>query len=413
MTDVFVAGVGMTKFGRHSTLDYKALTRSAITDALADACANQKHIQWAAFASCAIGMLHAQHMIPGQVALRSMGFSGIPIFNVEGACASSSMAFHLAAQAIQSGSCDVALAVGTEKMNVEDRERMFSVFDSAWDVTTKSENQATFDKLGVSVPIPMGTQSDKPYSMFMDVYAAFCRQHMQEFGTTQRQIAEVAAKNHRHSVHNPLAQYREPLTVEAVLAAPPITYPLTLPMCAPISDGSAAAILCSKRGLKRLEIKRSRVVRLRGSVVRSGTTRSETEYRKHITAQAAAAAYEKTGIGPEEVNVAEVHDATAMGEIIQVENLQLVPYGEGGPAAERGELSLGGRLPVNTSGGLESKGHPIGATGLGQIYELVSQLRGECGDRQVGKPRVAIQENGGGVYGLEEAVAVINIFSST
>jgi acetyl-CoA acetyltransferase len=182
-------------------------------------------------------------------------------------------------------------------------------------------------------------------------------------------------------------------------------------MCSPISDGSAAAIVCNSAGLKRLNGDSSRAVRLLGSVVRSGTDREAADYRNHATALAATEVYEQAGVGPEEVDVAEVHDATAMGEIIQVENLQLLPFGEAGPAAERGELTLGGRIPVNTSGGLESKGHPIGATGLGQVHELVTQLRGEAGPRQVEGARIALQENGGGIVGVEEATAVVNLFA--
>jgi acetyl-CoA acetyltransferase len=411
MSGVYIAGVGMTRFGRYLDKNYKELTKEAVQGALTDAGADQADVMQAYYGSCVIGFLQDQHMVPGQVALRSMGFEGIPIFNVEGACASASSALYLAAQAIRAGDCDVAIAVGAEKMNSDDKNKMFAAFDSAWDVTTVEENRDYLLKMGEGVTPPEGSQSPKPYSMFMDVYAAFCRQHMKSFGTTQRQIAAVSAKNHGHSVHNPMAQYRVPYTIEEVLAAPPITYPLTLPMCAPISDGSAAAVLCSEEGLKRLKGDASRAVKLLSCEVRSGTNRGADDYRKHLTALAAEQAYEKAGVSPEDVDVAEVHDATAMGEIIQVENLQLVPYGEGGPAAERGDFSIGGRVPVNPSGGLESKGHPIGATGLGQVHELVTQLRGEAGARQVDGARIAMQENGGGIVGLEEATAVISIFS--
>jgi len=234
---------------------------------------------------------------------------------------------------------------------------------------------------------------------------------MKTFGTTQRQIAAVSAKNHRHSVHNPLSQYQVAYTIEEVLAAPPITYPLTLPMCAPISDGAAAAVLCSAEGLKRLKGESSRAIRLLASIVRSSSDRSFDDFENHLTALAAKDAYEKAGVAPSDVDVAEVHDATAMGEIIQAENLQLAPYGGAGWAAEAGEFTVGGRIPINPSGGLESKGHPIGATGIGQVYELVTQLRGEAGKRQVENAQIAIQENGGGIYGVEEATAVVNIFS--
>lgn len=411
MNEIYVAGVGMTKFARHLGRSYQDLTREAVELALTDAGAEKGDVDQAFFGSCVIGFLQNQHMIPGQVALRSMGFEGIPIFNVEGACASASSAMHLAAQAIKAGSCDIAIAVGTEKMNVAEKSKMFAAFDSAWDVSAVETNKQVLLNMGEGVIAPPGSQSGSPYSMFMDVYAAFCRQHMKTFGTTQRQIAAVSAKNHTHSVHNPLAQYQKAYSVDEVMAAPPITYPLTLPMCAPISDGSAAALLCNAAGLKRLQGDPSRAVRLLSSVVRSGTDRDPGDYKNHVTALAATEAYEKAAIDPAEVDVAEVHDATAMGEIIQAENLQLMPFGEAGPAAERGDFTVGGRIPINTSGGLESKGHPVGATGLGQVYELVTQLRGEAGKRQVEGARIAIQENGGGIFGVEEATAVINILA--
>ncbi len=411
MEQVFIAGVGMTPFGRHLDRSYKDLAHEAVNHALRDAGADKALIGEAYFASCVVGYLHGQHMIPGQVALRSMGFERIPVFNVEGACASASSAFHLAAQAIRAGSCDVALAVGVEKMNTDDKTKMFSAFDSAWDVETVEENHQHLLEMAEGVTPPENSQSDRPYSIFMDVYAAFCRQHMKTFGTTQRQIAAVAAKNHAHSQHNPLSQYQVSYTVDEVLAAPPITYPLTLPMCAPISDGAAAAILCNEAGLNRLSGSRNRAIKLLSSVVRSGAPRDAADYTRHVTCIAANDLYEKTGVGPDDVDVAEVHDATAIGELIQVENLSLVPFGEAGAAAERGTFSLGGDMPVNPSGGLESKGHPIGATGLGQVFELVTQLRGEAGPRQVEGARVALQENGGGIFGCEEATAVVSLFA--
>lgn len=412
MQHVHIAGVGMTKFGRHLERSYQDLTAEAVRAALADAGAEQADIQLAAFGSSVIGFMNGQVMVPGQVALRSMGFEGIPIFNTEGACASSSSSMYLASQAIRAGDCDIAIAVGAEKMISPDKARMFAAFDSAWDISNVQKNRDALIKMGEGVTPPEGSQSPKPYSIFMDVYAGFCRQHMKTFGTTQRQIAAVASKNHRHSQHNDKSQYQTPYSIEEILGAAPITFPLTLPMCAPISDGAAAAVLCSAEGLRRLKGSKDRAVKILASVVRSGTGRGPDEYRKHCTHLAALKAYEVAGLGPEDVDVAEVHDATAMGEIIQVENLQLVPFGEGGPAAERGDFTIGGRVPVNPSGGLESKGHPIGATGLGQIYELVTQLRGEAGARQVEGARVAVQENGGGLIGYEEATAYINILEA-
>jgi acetyl-CoA acetyltransferase len=265
--------------------------------------------------------------------------------------------------------------------------------------------------MGKSVVPPLGTMSKKLYSPFMDVYAALGRHHMKTYGTTQRQIATVAAKNHQHSVHNPLAQLHDPCSIEQVLASPPIAYPLTLLMCAPISDGAAAAVLCNADGLKRLNGAGKRAVRVLASVVQTGSNRRPDEPLKGVAHLAASKAYTQAGVAPGDVDVAEVHDASSMGEILNVESLMLAPIGEGGPAAARGDFTVGGRIPVNPSGGLVAKGHPIGATGLGQVHELVTQLRGEAGKRQVGNARIAIQQNGGGLYGIEEAVVAVNVLA--
>ena len=405
---VYVAGIGMTPTGKFLDKSIKQLTADAVQAALADAGLSVADIESAFFSNATQGALEGQTMVRGQIALRTMGFEAIPIFNVENACASASSAFHLAVQYVRSGAGEIALAVGAEKMFCTDKAKMFGVFDGAWDVSTVEQNKSTLLQMGHGVVPPEGSTSKAPYSLFMDIYAAFGRFHMREFGTTQRQIAAVSAKNHGHSVHNPLAQYRNAYTIDEVLAAPPITYPLTLPMCAPISDGAAAAIVCSEAALAKLA-QRQRAIRVLASVVATGTNRRPEDIGQHLTVRAAKKAYEMAGVGPKDISVAEVHDATAIGEIIQSENLGFCAFGEGGPLAERGETTLGGRIPINTSGGLESKGHPIGATGIGQLHELVQQLRGEAGARQVQGARLAIAENGGGLYGLEEAVAAITI----
>jgi acetyl-CoA acetyltransferase len=406
---IYVVGIGMTPFGRHRELDVKELSRRAVMEALTDADLPSSALEAAYFANSTQGHMEGQHMIRGEIALRSMGIGGIPVINVENACASGSTALHLAITALKAGDTDIAIAVGAEKMISPNRELMFSVFDGAWDVAQHDSIAAELQKLGAGICLPPHTTSDKPYSVFMDVYAAFARFHMQRFGTTQRQLAAVAAKNHAHSIHNPLSQYRKAFTVDEVLAAAPITYPLTLPMCSPVSDGAAAIIVATAQGLKRHGLNPKRAVRVLSTVVQSGSDRPATDVHMHCSALAAKRAYNIAGVGPTDVSVAEVHDATAMGEIIQVENLGFCPYGDGGTLAQRGESCIGGRIPVNPSGGLESKGHPIGATGLGQIHELVLQLRNEAGPRQVQGARIAVAENGGGIHGLEEAVACVTI----
>lgn len=399
----------MTPFGRHPALSVKDLTRKAVDAAFADAGCIASQVQAAYFANSTQGHMEGQHMIRGQLALRALGVQGIPVVNVENACASASTALHLAVQHVQAGAADIVLAVGAEKMFSDDKARMFAAFDAAWDVHEAASSKERLLAMGRGITPPPGSVSTKPYSVFMDIYAAFGRMHMREFGTTQRQFAAVAAKNHLHSVDNPLAQYREAYTIEQILAAPPITYPLTLPMCSPVSDGAAAAIVCSEAGLKALTGLRARAIRVLGSVLQTGSDRLDSDLDRHITRVGSKRLYEQAGVCPQEVSVAEVHDATAIGEIVQTEMLGLVPAGDGGPAAERGDTSIGGRIPVNPSGGLESKGHPIGATGLGQIFELVTQLRGEAGARQVHGARIALAENGGGQIGVEEAVACLTL----
>lgn len=411
MSNIYIAGIAMTVFGRHLGRSLDDLAGEALRGALRDAGCGADAIGAAFYAGITNGPLQGQLSIPGQVVFSKIGIEGIPVFNVENACASGSTAVHLAVRHLQAGACDVALALGAEKMNVADKAKSLALFEAGWDVSRIDDNFATLATMGDGVVPPPGSESDRPYSRFMKIYAAMCRHHMKTYGTTQRQIAAVSSKNHLHSVHNPHSQFRQAFTIEEVLAAPPITYPITLPMCAPVSDGAAAAVLCTEEGLRRIGADRSRSIKVAASVIRSFTHRHIDEPHRSIGYRAALEAYRQSGLGPEDMDVAEVHDASAMGEIVQSENLGLVPFGEGGAAAERGEFSLGGRIPINTSGGLESKGHPLGATGIGQLYELVTQLRGEAGARQVPGARHAIQENGGGLQGVEEAALAIHILS--
>lgn len=415
MGDVYVVGVSMTPFGRFLDKSVKQLTREAVTAALTDAALDKDAVGAAYFANTTQGLIEGQYLVPGEMALREMGFEGIPMMNVENACASASSAFHSACLAVKAEMADVALAVGADKMYNQDKAKSFAIFDGAWDVHNVDATIAGLDALGAGVEPPAGTViPNEQRSPFMDVYANFAKFHMKNFGSTQRQFAAVAAKNHRHSTLNPLSQYRTAYSVDEVLDARLVSWPLTLPMCSPISDGAAAAILCSQEYLETLDdAVRDRAVRIGACELGTGISRQAEETDKHITHLAANRAYDRAGIGPDDISVAEVHDATAFGEVTQTENLGFCEFGQGGWLAEQGETALGGRIPINPSGGLESKGHPIGATGLGQIYELATQLRGEAGPRQVNDARFAIAENGGGIYGIEESVCCITILART
>lgn len=403
----YIVGVGITHFSKQLDTSVKELVREAVSGALKDAGCDADMLQGAYFATAGQGAIEGQFMVAGQIALGAMGITGIPVVNVENACASSSTALNAAQMFVASGAGDICLAVGVDKLFSSDKEKSFAVFDGAWDVHQANEQMQVLMNLATDVTPPADFIEPGKRSVFMDIYASLARLHMKTFGTTQRQLAAVAAKNHVHSTRNPLAQFQYPLTIDEVLAARPVSWPLTLPMCAPISDGAAAAIICNEAGLKKLQ--NNRAVSLCASVLRSATDRKADQYDQHLCHLAALQAYEIAGVGPADMSLAEVHDATAFAEIQQTEALGFCAFGEGGPMAESGATTLGGKIPINVSGGLLSRGHPIGATGLAQVFEMVTQLRGEAGSRQVDHARFAIAENGGGFRGVEEASTSIII----
>ncbi|MBB5048075.1 acetyl-CoA acetyltransferase [Rhodopseudomonas rhenobacensis] len=406
--DIYVIGVSMTRFGKFLDRSVKSLVAEAVTGALADAGAALTDIGAAYYANTTQGIIDGQLLVRGQVALRPLGFATIPIVNVENACASGTTALQQAMFALKAGMSDVAIAVGVEKMYDADKVKSNKVFEGGWDVAEVDDLMARLMGIGDGVQVPADAAAVP--SPFMELYASLTRGHMKAFGTTQRQIATVSAKNHHHSTMNPLSQYQNDITVDEVLQARGIQWPLTLPMCAPISDGASAVILCRKEALSRFPD--ARPIRLLSCVLTSGSDRDWTNFERHMCRIAANQAYQQAGVGPNDMSVAEVHDASAFAEIIQTENLGFCELGQGGWIAERGETSLGGRIPVNPSGGLESKGHPIAATGLAQIYELTQQLRGTAGLRQVEGARFGIAENGGGFHGVEEAAACVTILAA-
>lgn len=412
MTDVFIVGVGMTPLGKHLDKSVKQLSASAISHALKDAGIGKEAVNAAWFCNTRQGVLEGQHGIRGQAALRSFGFESIPIFNTDNACASSSSGLMQAYAAVKAGIHDVVLVVGAEKMNYpERRKEMFEAFKGSWDRDLADQHLSSLLALGEGMPLPQEAIADTgDRSVFMDIYAAQARFHMKTFGTTQRQIASVAAKNHWHSQFNPFAQYRIPLSIDQVLTDKLIAWPITRAMCAPMSDGAAAIILASGSALSRFD--RARAVRLRGIGVSSSSNRTGEQFDRHLTRVAAKRCYDMASCGPEDISLAEVHDASAIAEIIHSENVGFCAYGEGGALVESGATTLGGRLPINVSGGLLSKGHPVGATGAIQIFDLVTQLRGEAGERQVANARLALAENGGGFHGLEEAACVVTVLEA-
>lgn len=404
MRTVDVIGIGMTPFGRHTARTHSELAQAAARKALEDAGAQPKAIDTAIYANVVQAFVSGEMSIPSEYALRPLGIAGVRSFRVEAACASATLAFHLGYDLIRTGLANVVLAVGVEKLYVEDRARRFAVFQQPLDIQEAERYLARTANL--LHPVPVGGETQSPNAL-MEAYAAQARLHMATYGTTVEQIAAVSAKNHAHSVHNPLSQYRDAMSVDEVLSAPLVAWPLTVPMCAPISDGAAAALLCASELTPRFT--NTTPVRVLACRSRTGQDRDPADYSAHVTRKVSRLAYEDAGIGPEDIHVAEVHDASSSGEIVQLEALGLCAPGQGGPDALRGDTSLGGRIPVNVSGGLVSKGHPLGATGLAQIHELVLQLRTHAGTRQVPNARIALAENSGGFYGIEDGMSCVTL----
>ncbi len=403
--NAYIAGVGMTRFGKHLDRGLKSLGAEAINEALDDAGIDKSGIQAAWMGNGGAAIITGQVLIPGQCVLRGMGIGNIPVVNVENACATSATAFQQAASMVTAGAYDVVLVCGTEKLYSRDKLATFAVFQGAVDTEDMERvRQRIADSARAA-----GSNADiegagTTRSMFMDIYASMARNHMRKFGSTRRHFAMVSAKNSFHGSMNPKAQYQEELTVEDVLAARVVVDPLTLPMCSPIGDGAAALVLVSEK--KAREMGMARKVRVLSSVLASGHDDPQQPSAPELTIQQV---YQEAGMGPEQLSVVELHDASAPAELIYYELLGLCGKGEGVRMIEDGETRLGGRLPVNTSGGLLRKGHPIGASGAGQLVELVTQLRGEAGQRQVEGARTALAENGGGFIGGDVAAIVISL----
>ena len=408
MDDVYVIGVGMIRFSKYPDATVISMARDAVDLVLKDAGLGKRDIEAAYVSNTFWGMFSNQHSIRGEVMLWHMGIDAIPIVNCENACAGASTAFHLGYTAIRAGMYDCVLALGSEKISHPNKALSLGAYASCMDVEHLEEHIKLFEEVSkkVKIEVPPGqTPPGQDRSIFMDAYAMGARWHMSKYGTTQRQLAVISAKNHWHGSMNPLAQYQMAMTVEEVLQDKPVAYPLTRPMCAPVGDGAAAAILCSASYLKKL--KDTRPVRIRASVLGSGMDRDLDGV--DIGERLSKKAYEMSGLGPDDIDLAELHDATAYGELHQTEVMGFCPEGEGGIFAESGATKIGGKMPINTSGGLECRGHPIGASGLAQIYEIVQQLRGEAGKRQVEGARIGLTENGGGNIGVEEASMTVHI----
>lgn len=422
MGDVYVIGSYSTQFKRWPEKSIKDLTRMAYLGVLQDAGIEPPDIEFLWFSNTGWG-----HEVPpaggdpgrpGQMNVRGQSAfgplvkeklfpGGVPCINVEGACASGSLAFHGAWKDILSGQTSVSLALGAEKTFFPNHLEL--VIKSFIDGTDVEELPNLSKQLGeVCRECGKEWSTAANHTIFMDMYAMLGAWHMWKWGTTREQIAQVASKNHWHGSQNPLAQYQFEVPVAKILADYEVSWPLTRSMCAPLGDGAAAALLCSEDYLQKLpRAIRERAVKVLASAVAGGRCRGMME--AGVSEIAARKAYRIAGIGPDQVDLAEVHDATAVGEILQTEAMGFCAIGQGGRYAESGHTRCDGKRPMNTSGGLESKGHPIGATGLSQINEIVTQLRGEAGKRQVRKADIGLIENGGGMISVEEFCCAVTL----
>ena len=378
MREVSVIGVGMVPFAKYRDKTLAEIGWPAVKSAIEDAGVEKKDIE-AAYCGSALG-----GMMSGQRVLKQLGITGLPITNVENACSSSSSAFRQAYIAVAAGVYDVVLVLGVEKL---------TKFGGGTLPLEKEDFEVTH---GLVMPA---------------LYGMRARRYMHDYGLTEEQLASVAVKAHKHGAKNEDAQYRNEVTIEEVMGAREIADPFTLLHCCPSGDGAAAVVIASAEKARQFGAK---PVRVACSEVNSG--KYMTGFRDmttpEITVRGAKQAYEEAAIGPDDVDFAEVHDAFTIAELLYYEALGFCGRGEAAKLLEDGETSIGGRIPVNPSGGLLSKGHPIGATGTAQIVEVVRQLRGEAGNRQVESAKVGLTHcTGGGISGFDHGACSIHMFS--
>jgi acetyl-CoA C-acetyltransferase len=372
MRPVAVIGIGKTAFGVLPG-DLRSLAVEAIAGALSDSGIGAPTVEAFYLGNFAGPAFAGQNHLAPYVGMAA-GFGAIPSTRIEDACASSGSAFFHAWQSVAAGIYDVVVAAGVEKMTSQGTLRVTEILAAAGDMASEGRAGATFPAL----------------------FAMIARRHMHEFGTTRRQLASVAVKNHANGAKNPLAHMRKVISLEQALAGKPVAEPLTVYDCSLISDGAAAVVIVPAEHAKRYT---SRFARVRAMAQTSDHV--ALDEKPSITAfpavrSAGERAYAMAGLGPQDIEFAELHDCFTIAEIVASEDLGFVSKGEGGPFAEAGCSTIAGRLPINTSGGLKSKGHPVGATGVGQICDVMMQLRGDAGERQVERHRIGLAENLGG-----------------
>ncbi len=383
MRDVAVIGVGLTKFGELWDVSFRELIIEAGARAIEDAKIDGKQLEAMYVGNMSSGQFIRQEHTGALIADHA-GLVPIPSTRVEGACASGGLALRQAVIAVASGIHDLVVAGGIEKMT---------------------------DVLAGAATGALATAADQEWEVYVGatfpgLYALMARRHMYEFGTTEEQMAMVAVKNHQNACLNPCAQYHMKVTVDSVLNSPPVTLPLKLLDCSPITDGAACLILAPAEKARKFNDT---------PILVTGTGQASDNISLHsrpsltslrATVEAAKTAYKMAGVGPGDIDLAEVHDCFTIAELMAVEDLGFCKKGEGGKVTQEGETAIGGRIPINTSGGLKGKGHTVGATGIAQAVEIVQQLRGEAGKRQVKGAEIGMTHNVGGSGGT----GVVHIF---
>jgi acetyl-CoA acetyltransferase len=392
----YVIASSMVRFGKYPDRSVASLGRESIQCVLHDAGVRPDEVQ-AVYAGRSFGgALDGQVSVPAQAALRGTGIQDVPVFNFDNACAAAPTAMHVAVQAIRAGQYDLVLVVGMDKLFARDRRQSMRALFGAMDVEEMSWMRKTIDDDG-----PAG-------SVFMDhYYAKVARSYLSETGASIHDYARVAVKNRANAVRNPYAQYRTPLTEDEVLSSPVVAEPLRVLMCSPLTDGAAAMLLCSERLRARIN---GPLVEVAASVVRSG--KPERGDAEPLVSRAARQAYSEAAIGPEDIDLLEVHDASAVAELIAIEEICLLDRGKGLDMLRSGATAAGGSMPVNLSGGLLSRGHPGAATGASQLTEIVWQLQHRAEGRQLDRPRIGVAHSAGGLMGDEPAAVAISIFRS-
>jgi acetyl-CoA acetyltransferase len=404
MRNVAIIGAGIIKFGRYPDKGIKDLVRESVENALQDADLSPQKIEAAYVGSAVPGIMTGQEQIKAQVTLSAMGIDSIPMVNVENACASSSSALNLAWIAVGAGIYDCVLVVGFEKLYDQDKLKSFLALGTAVDVQMVEKYLADFEARQKSSEKILSKGSGKSKSIFMDMYAYYTRMYMDTYGLTQDHFIKLSVKSHKNGALNPHAMYQKEMTMDEIISSGEIAFPLTRAMCSPVCDGAAAVIICSQEKVGQFT---NTPIWIESSVIGSG--KISDEIGDTLTKRTGPKAFESAGIGPEDIDIIEVHDATSPSEIITLIELGICPGDKAGEWIDKGYLNIDGKKPSNTSGGLVTKGHPIGATGLGQIHEVVHQLRGTAGPRQVKSPKVAMTHNGGGILGVDAAAMALHI----